>query len=105
MTEVRNLVGNGWNLHFDDTRNEVNLRHVTPESPYGEFVGRFKYARPLTNAKAFAKFLAANFTPAEYYAERATGKAPLTILADRGYLSPNTRRALGMIRDGARAAA
>jgi hypothetical protein len=60
-----------------------------------KFVARFKHFRPGVNATAFIKFLIANFTVEEYFtALNIKKKAPLQILMDKGYISPNYRRAL-----------
>lgn len=55
-----------------------------------KFVARFKYMRPGANAKHFVKFLVANFTVEEYFAELAAGKAPAEILRIKGYECLNT---------------
>jgi hypothetical protein len=81
----------GWNLSIGGST-EVYIHHVDANGAY-QFVARFKHARPKTNAKAFAKFLQANFTPAEYFARYADGIPPLTILNEKGYVSPNQLRA------------
>jgi len=41
------------------------------------------------------EFLENNFTPAEYFAERAKGIAPLTILEAKGYVSYNVIQSRG----------
>ncbi len=51
----------------------------------GQFVARFKYAHAKRRKPSFLKFLIANFTVEEYFAERDAGKAPLIILMDKGY--------------------
>jgi hypothetical protein len=81
-----------WNLTLpedstDDTE-EIWVYQIVP-GERARFVARFKYGRPRTNADAFIAFLQQNLTPEEYFAERDAGKAPLTILTDRGYVSPN----------------
>lgn len=59
----------------------------------GEFIGRFdKYG----GLGAFKKFLRANFTVAEYFAELGKGKAPQEILNEKGYVSPNLAKACKM---------
>jgi hypothetical protein len=86
-----------WNIEITGTRGEVYVSqiHAAPVTLPGgvraEFVARFKYARPMVNANAFVKFLCNNFTPAEYFAQRAAGIPPLTILRSKGYKSPNER--------------
>ena len=87
---------NGWHLVISGTSEVYVNHHSTPAPcPWEQrlFVGRFKYARPGTNARSFAKFAAANFTPAEYLARVAAGETPLAILKSKGYVSPNERRA------------
>ena len=59
-----------------------------------EFVARFKYGNPLKSKNAFQKFLIANFTVEEYFAQRNAGIAPATILETKGYLSPNLQAAI-----------
>jgi hypothetical protein len=78
-----------WNLRFDKGAGEVWLFNQTDANPRGDFIARFKYRKPMTNARAFAKFLTANFTPAEYAAAYAATGRPLTILQAKGYQSPN----------------
>jgi hypothetical protein len=80
-----------WNLRFDKGGSEVWLYNVTEANQRGDFVARFKYRKPMINARAFAKFLSANFTPAEYAAAYAADGAPLRILKSKGYVSPNER--------------
>jgi hypothetical protein len=82
---------NGWNLRMDGSK-EVYLYHVWSDGS-SDFVARFKYARPKSNAKAFAKFLAANFSVDEYFGKIASGVAPLMILKEKGYVSPNEKKA------------
>ena len=53
------------------------------------FVARFKYAKPLKNKNAFQKFLIANFTIAEYFGKYSEGQTPLSILEEKGFISPN----------------
>jgi hypothetical protein len=84
-------MNNGWNLEICGRR-EVYVYHVDAAGE-AKFVARFKHASPLTNARAFAKFLQANFTVAEYFAEYAAGVPPLMILEAKGYVSPNRKRA------------
>lgn len=60
--------------------------------PDRRFVARFKYSRPGQNAKAFVKFLIANFTVEEYFALRET-MAPAEVLRTKGYVSPNEKAA------------
>jgi len=60
------------------------------------FIARFKYGRAVSSARHFIKFLVANFTPEEYLAKIAAGKAPLEILNEKGYVSLNMQRALKM---------
>ena len=50
----------------------------------GKFVARFKYST--REVAGFKSFLIKNFTPAEYFAELASGKAPGEVLRDKGYL-------------------
>jgi hypothetical protein len=86
-------MNNGWNLEICGRR-EVYVYHVDANDPEkAQFVARFKHASPLTNARAFAKFLQANFTPEEYFAAYAAGTPPLMILEAKGYVSPNRKRA------------
>ena len=48
----------------------------------GKFVARFKYSKgPIGKAK-FLKELIANHTTEDYFAAKASGKAPLEILRD-----------------------
>ena len=47
----------------------------------GKFVARFKHKGPFTKAK-FLKELIANHSTETYFAELASGKAPLAILRD-----------------------
>jgi hypothetical protein len=81
----------GWNLRMDGS-SEVYLYHVYSDGS-SDFVARFKYARPKSNANAFAKFLKANFSPDEYFSRIAKGECPLPILKSKGYISPNEKRA------------
>lgn len=81
----------GWNLTWG-TGSEIWMNHSELGLP-SRFVARFKYAKPGTNARAFAKFLTANFSPAEYFAARDAGTSPLTILESKGYVSPNMKAA------------
>jgi hypothetical protein len=86
-------MNNGWNLSTDVSiggRKEVHLHHL-PADGRGRFVARFKHSRPTQNARAFAKFLVANFTPAEYFAALESGKPPLAVLWAKGYVSPTER--------------
>lgn len=66
----------------------------TPDATYvmhgAEFVARFKHANPTRSAKHFAKFLIANYSPEEYFNEMKTGRAPLCILSDKGFISYNS---------------
>jgi hypothetical protein len=80
-----------WNLSIGG-RSEVYIHHIDADGAY-RFVARFKHARPVTNARAFAKFLQANLTPEQYFAALDAGTPPLTILESHGYISPNVRRA------------
>jgi len=61
---------------------------------YGQdrrFVARFKYG----GIVAFKKFLRDNFTVDEYFDLLGNkGLAPLKVLATKGYVSPNARRAM-----------
>jgi hypothetical protein len=55
------------------------------------FVARFKYG----GLVAFKKFLRENFTVDEYFdLLENEGLAPLKVLATKGYVSPNARRAM-----------
>lgn len=54
------------------------------------FVARFKY-QPRTSAKAFIKFLVANFTTEEYFYLRFKGMTPIQILETKGYKSPQRK--------------
>lgn len=76
---------NGWNISIVKAGPEVYVFDVNA------VVARFKYDRPMTNAKAFVKFLTANFTPAEYFSHFPE-TPPLAILRARGYKSPNELR-------------
>lgn len=88
-----NLIKNGWNLRFEKYPGCVWIFAVTDDAALGKFVGRFKHYQPVTSARAFAKFLVANFTPAEFFHMRdALSLAPLTILKTKGYVSPAERR-------------
>ena len=90
---------NGWNIRFDGTRSEVHVYHSDPTVPPGthpyRFVARFKYARPMANARHFVRFLVANFTPAEFFAARedASQPPPAAVLRSKGYVSLNAARA------------
>jgi len=81
-----------WNIKIEKSSGEV---WVYQQSQAGNqlFLARFKYARPMINARAFVKFLSANFTPEEYFERYANGTPPLIILKARGYVSPNEARA------------
>jgi hypothetical protein len=81
----------GWHLTISGDK-EVYIHHTAGHQSH--FVARFKYARPGQNAKAFAKFLVANFTPEQYFERMRAGHAPLQILAAYGFVSPNQRMAL-----------
>jgi len=78
-----------WNLSFEGGRTMVYLYHTDESGKH--FVARFKYARPKSSAKHFAKFLVKNFTPKEYFGMRManSGSAgtPLAILKVKGYVS------------------
>ena len=87
-----NINRNGWNLSVEKYPDMVYIHDVTPTGER-RFVGRFKCHKPATNARAFAKFLVAHFTPAEFFAAYASGIPPLTILKAKGYVSPNMRAA------------
>lgn len=50
-----------------------------------DFMARFKYARPMENAKRWLTFILERMTVAEYMDLREAGKAPLTIATDLGY--------------------
>jgi hypothetical protein len=94
---------NGWNLEICGRR-EVYVYHVDANDPEkAQFVARFKHARPLTNARAFAKFLQATLTPEQYFAAYNAGTPPLTILESHGYVSPNVKRAQDATRAAYRA--
>lgn len=85
-----------WNLKYEGDRSMVYLMHYD-ESGKSNFVARFKYAHPKSSAKHFAKFLAKNFSPAEYFAARAANpgsseSSPLKILESKGYESYNSMR-------------
>jgi hypothetical protein len=75
-----------WNVSIEGS-SEVYVMNGT------DFVARFKYANPKSSARHFVKFLVKNFTPQEYAAELATGKAPLTILQTKGFVSYNAIKA------------
>lgn len=73
-------------FHFD------GMYLVYGDSQYGgAFVARFKYIK--RNRVSFQRFLARNFTPAEYFARLDAGESPLGILQSRGYVSPSVARA------------
>lgn len=54
----------------------------------GKFVARFKITK---DKPSFQSFLIKNFTPAEYFAELAGGKAPGEVLQAKGYLQPRIK--------------
>jgi len=58
----------------------------------GRFVARFKYVR--SNRAGFLKFLAANFTVEEYFAQLDAGVAPLTILETKGHVQAHVAKLL-----------
>ena len=78
----------------------ANFENLTGRYPYvfynhnGErkFVARFKHG---TGGKAdFLRFLRKNFTPAEYFSKLEQGLAPLTVLEEKGYVSPIVKKIL-----------
>jgi hypothetical protein len=83
-----NMQSENWNIIVSDST-EVYVSHGI------DFVARFKYANPKRSANHFVKFLEKNFTPAEYFAERAKGVAPRTILEAKGYVSYNVTQSRG----------
>jgi hypothetical protein len=90
---------NGWNLNEPRSAGgEVWM--YNGEANLTNFVSRHKRGG-VAAAKAFAKFLTANMTPEQYFAERAAGKAPLTILTERGYVSPMMKKALRLMAEAA----
>ena len=56
-------------------------------------MARFKYASPKASAKHFVKFLVKNYSPEEYFAKRALGIPPISILQQKGFVSYNVQRA------------
>lgn len=98
---------NGWQIpEAKSCAGEVWVQHNDPSAQYGQrFVARFKYARPTINARAFIKFLVANFTPAEYFGRMAAGEHPMPILESKGFVSPNVRRARRLAAESAHRAA
>jgi hypothetical protein len=70
-----------WNISVDAHPQEVWVYHDQ------EFVARFKHVSPTRSARHFVKFLITNFTPEEYFTERAKHLSPLPILESKGYIS------------------
>ena len=66
------------------------LGYLTPHADR-KFVARFKYG---AGAGSFCTFLVKNFSVEEYFAEMASGKAPLQIVEPKGYLLPHIKRML-----------
>lgn len=89
----KTLSQNGWNLLIG-TGSEVYLHNVDATLPHPQFVARFKHGSPKACANHFAKFLVANFTPAEYFSRLAAGAAPGKILEERGYVNYNVAKLL-----------
>jgi len=93
---------NGWNLVIEGSTEVYIHQHNAPAPcPWDQriFVGRFKYARPGTNATHFAKFLVKHFTPAEFFAAveaaaKDNNHGRLNVLEAKGYVSPNMARAI-----------
>jgi hypothetical protein len=74
-----------WKIEISGTK-EVYVTHE------GQFVARFKHARPRASARDFVKFLTKNFTVSEYFmAKDIDHIAPLHILQRKGYVSLNAR--------------
>jgi hypothetical protein len=86
------IVKNGWTLVIDKCGPEVWLSN----GPKFEFVARFKHGSPMASANHFARFLVANFSPAEYFAllnEKLPtlrgSRTPAEILEAKGYVPYN----------------
>lgn len=59
----------------------------------GKFVARFRNG----GWREFKKFLVNNYSPEEYFARLDDGLAPLQVLMEKGYMSPNMKRSLGLL--------
>lgn len=57
-----------------------------------KFVARFKYAKD--GKGTFVTYLIKNFTVEEYFDRLEAGEAPLTVLMDKGYLTPFIKKVL-----------
>jgi len=68
---------------FDKKAFSIHAGYITYN---GKFVARFKYRA--RNARGFASFIAANFTPAEYFARMDAGELPLIIAQSKGFAFP-----------------
>ena len=78
---------NGWALVISGSK-EVYVEHAPLDGSERQFVARFKYGKTASNAKHFAVFLVSNFTPAEYFAQRAAGHSPIDVAEGKGYIAP-----------------
>lgn len=85
---------NGWDLTLSGSAGCFYLNHANGTDDQ-MCVARFKYASPKASARHFAKFLMANFTPAEYRDLRNAPDAPppVAILKAKGFESYNVLRA------------
>lgn len=87
---MTSITKNGWNLAICG-----EWIHNVGDDNRQTFVAR---CRMRGEAKDFARFLANNFTPAEYFARLdLTGEAgrdglPLPILSSKGYVQPHIRK-------------
>lgn len=57
-----------------------------------QFVARFKHNRSASGS--FITFLIKNFSQEEYFGRLEAGESPLTILMDKGYLTPFIKKVL-----------
>lgn len=73
---------------FDNSKFYFDGMYLSYGDSYvnSEFVARFKYVK--RDRKHFQRFLVANFTVEEYFAQRRENVPPLTILESKGYVCP-----------------
>lgn len=81
------------NIIVDGGAGEVWVNYASEDNKR-VFVARFKHGAPKANANHFVKFLIGNITVEEYFAAYKSGKAPLEILEDKGYVGYNMVKAL-----------
>lgn len=77
--------------NFDYHGGYLTYRTVDDWSERAKFVARFKYGG---GSGPFKTFLIKNFTVSEYFEKLDNNESPLTILKDRGYITPAVRKEL-----------